>query len=765
MVTNTHNPTIGDAMRTENQPPRDAAAQGAIHPGPPPDEAQSHVTTRFKHILVENGHAIITGTDGSSLQSCEDEPIRVPGAIQSFGVIIALQEKPPDQLIVRVVSENSSELMGYSPTQMFELHSFCDILQVDQEETLLYHINSIREDIHDPSVDGPEVFSLSVITGCGGICRFWCAVHISQTQTDLIICELELEDDNINPLNISGTQTSPVSASNDSRGTEGPMGSNIDLSQILRTFRNARRGRGEAAALEMFGSLPRIQEQFGLADDLDTLLHASARLIKNLTGFHKVLIYQFDSSWNGRVVTELVDPQMRLSVDLYQDFHFPASDIPAQARELYKINKVRLLYDRDKVTSRLVCRSTEDSRRPLDMTHVYLRAMSPIHLQYLSNMQVRSSMSISIYGSKDLWGLISCHSYGNEGMRVSFPIRKMCCLLGDVVSRNIKRLSSASQLRARRWIESFPTQPNISSSILASSESLLRSFDAQYGALSIHEETKIFGDINDSDSHEILALVGFLRIRRLSSVLASHNIIEDFPDLHYPPGLKAISGFLYMPLSTDGRDSLVFFRKGQLLEIKWGGDPHSTKSKENTRYLEPRTSFAAWREMVLGKSRDWSEPDMETAAVLCFVYGRFIKARRQKDHSMQSYLLLADAAHEVRTPLDSIINNLEIALGCEALDTETRENLTKSHAASKSLVYLVNDLLDRASTGKQHGLSNLQMRELSIDDIGTPCSVFSPGVHAWCINVVYEPPSPLNFDPRGFIFIEWQNFSLQGEKM
>ncbi|KAJ5925336.1 CheY-like superfamily [Penicillium verhagenii] len=734
-------------------------------PEPPSTEAQSHVTTRFEHILVENGHAIITGTDESSFRSCEDEPIRIPGAIQSFGVIIALEENPPDQLIVRVISENSSELLGYSPNQMFELHSFCDILQEDQEETLLYHINSIREDIHDPSVDGPEIFSVSVITGCGEIRRFWCAAHVSQTQTDLIICELELEDDNINPLNTSGTQTSPVGPSSDSRGTEGPMTSNIDLSQILRTFRNARRGRGEAAALEMFGSLPRIQEQLGLADDLDTLLYASARLIKDLTGFHKVLVYQFDSSWNGQVVTELVDPQMRLSVDLYQDFHFPASDIPAQARELYKINKVRLLYDRDKVTSRLVCRSTEDLRRPLDMTHAYLRAMSPIHLQYLSHMQVRSSMSISIYGPKDLWGLISCHSYGNDGMRVSFPIRKMCCLLGDVVSRNIKRLSSASQIRARRWIELFPTQTNLPSYILASSESLLRLFDAQYGALSIHEETKIFGNTNDTDSHEILALVGFLRIRRLSSVLASHNIIQDFPDLRYPPGLKAISGFLYMPLSTDGRDYLVFFRKGQLLEIKWGGDPHSNKSKENTRYLEPRTSFAAWREMVLGKSRNWSEPDMETAAILCFVYGRFIKARRQKDHSMQNYLLLADAAHEVRTPLNTIINNLETALGGGALDTETRENLTKSHTASKSLVYLVNDLLDRASTGKQHGLSNLQMRELSIDDIGTPCSVFSPGIHAWCINVVYEPHPPLKFDPRGFIFIEWQNFSLKGEEM
>jgi light-regulated signal transduction histidine kinase (bacteriophytochrome) len=106
------------------------------------------------------------------------------------------------------------------------------------------------------------------------------------------------------------------------------------------------------------------------------------------------MVYQFDSGWNGMVVAELVDPNV--TIDLYKGLHFPASDIPAQARELYKINKVRLLYDRDQVTSRLVCRTVEDLATPLDMTHAYLRAMSPIHLKYLANMKVRSSYSVSI---------------------------------------------------------------------------------------------------------------------------------------------------------------------------------------------------------------------------------------------------------------------------------------------------------------------------------------------------------------------------------
>ncbi|KAG9615566.1 hypothetical protein KCU64_g23554, partial [Aureobasidium melanogenum] len=170
------------------------------------------------------------------------------------------------------------------------------------------------------------------------------------------------------------------------------------------------------------------------------------------------MVYQFDSQWNGRVVTELVDP--RATKDLYKGLNFPASDIPKQARELYKINKVRMLYDRDHETARLVCRTVQDLEKPLDLTYSYLRAMSPIHIKYLANMAVRSSMSISINAFDELWGLISCHAYGSKGTRVSFPIRKMCRLVGETASRNIERLSYASRLHARKLINTVPTSKN-----------------------------------------------------------------------------------------------------------------------------------------------------------------------------------------------------------------------------------------------------------------------------------------------------------------
>lgn len=665
-------------------------------------EEPSYVTARFKHVVTDSGHAVITGRDQTAFQYCEDEPIRIPGAIQSFGVMIAMREEAPNQLVVRVVSENSQQFTGYTPKQLFELENFCDILKEDQADTLLDHVDFVRDDAYDPTVDGPEVFILSIPTPEGDSRRFWCAAHVSPTQKDMIICELELEDDEVNPLNVDGRATPATPA-----GTLGTLpspeqfaASTINISQPLRVLRNARRRRGEAAAMEVFSILTQVQEQLGRANDLDALLNTTAGLVKELTGFHRVLIYQFDSSWNGLVVAELVDPKS--SIDLYKGLHFPASDIPAQARELYKVNKVRLLYDRDQPTSRLVCRTIEDLETPLDMTHAYLRAMSPIHIKYLAHMKVRSSMSISVNAFNDLWGLISCHSYGEIGMRVSFPIRKMCRLVGDTVSRNIERLSYASRLQARKLINTVPTEANPSGYIIASSDDLLQLFDADYGALSIRDETKILG--NNAHSQEVLALLEFLRMRQINSVLASHDIVKDFPDLHYPPGFKAISGLMFVPLSTGGRDFIAFFRKGQLTEIKWAGNPYDiAKRKQTAGYLEPRHSFMAWRETVLSQSREWSESDIETAAVLCLVYGKFIKVWRQKEAAMQNSqltkLLLANSAHEVRTPLNAIINYLEIALE-GALDTETRESLTKSHSASKSLIYVINDLLDLTNTEK-----------------------------------------------------------------
>ncbi|KAL4792215.1 hypothetical protein BDV19DRAFT_257598 [Aspergillus venezuelensis] len=661
------------------------------------------MTSRFKHITTDDGHAVITGRTVDSFKRCEDEPIHIPGAIQSFGALVAVRELENEKMEVRIVSENSQAILGYTPNELFSLPSFGDIFPDEHADSFLDHVDFVQEDGYDPSVDGPEVFILTVNLPEGGTSRVWCAMHKTSATNGLVICEFELEDDQEHPLTASGAISPAVPAKTlDVLPTiEQMAGSTQSINQPLRVLRRARRRKGEAAAMEVFSIVSQIQEQLARADSMENLLDTTSGIVKELTGFHRILIYQFDSEFNGKVVSELVNPTM--SIDLFKGLHFPAGDIPKQARDLYRINKVRLLYDRDHVTARLVCRAPEDLEKPLDMTHAYLRAMSPIHIKYLANMEVRSSMSISINSMDDLWGLISCHSYGNRGMRVSFPIRKMCRLIGDTVSRNIERLSYTSRLQARKLINTVPTDANPSGYIVASSDDLLRLVDADYGALCIRGEMKILA--KSQKSQEMLALLEYLKVRKYNSVLTSNHIIKDFRDLHYPPGFKDISGLLYVPLSTDGLDFIVFFRRGQLTEVKWGGNPNEAKFTEG--HLEPRKSFQTWKETVLDRCRDWTESEIDTAAVLCLVYGKFIKVWRQQEAALESSsltkLLLANSAHEVRTPLNAIVNYLEIAME-GALDVETRDHLSKSYSASKSLIYVINDLLDLTNVEKGQSL-------------------------------------------------------------
>lgn len=119
------------------------------------------MTTRFKHVMTEEGHHIITGKEGT-LQRCEDEPIHTPGAVQGFGLMLAIREEADGRFTVRYASENSKRVIGYNPLQLFRLNNFTDILTEEQADNLLDHIDFIRDEDADPAINGPEVFSMSI---------------------------------------------------------------------------------------------------------------------------------------------------------------------------------------------------------------------------------------------------------------------------------------------------------------------------------------------------------------------------------------------------------------------------------------------------------------------------------------------------------------------------------------------------------------------------------------------------------------------------
>ncbi|KAG2010111.1 atypical/HisK protein kinase [Coprinopsis cinerea AmutBmut pab1-1] len=746
---------------------------------------EHHMTVQFEHVETEDGHHVIMGREGK-LQRCEDEPIRTPGAVQGFGVLIALDDLE-DVLLVRQVSENATEMLGLPPKYLFSLECFSDALPDHQVDVLWDNIHFLTEPdtTADDDSNSPHVFRLSGWGAPGSALpgdpdavdgrrtwTCWCAAHRAEgfsapdsINPGLIIIEFELERDKLNPLYppmdasavsspstssgaseplFTGGKSSPASGHTSSgtsvgtpsgisdkskpSGIEGeeswlPSASNIlesttsyskpipALERLRRMSRPAssstpqtgtrrdRKGRnrppnergGAVGMMDVFAVMAQINEQIGAAPDLDTFLKIVVGVIKDLTQFHRVMIYQFDEMWNGEVVAELVD--WAQSHDLFKGLHFPSGDIPAQARALYAVNKVRLLYDRAQPTARIVCRAKEDLDTPLDMTHCYLRAMSPIHVKYLENMGVRASMSISIMAFDQLWGLVACHTYGNYGMRVSFPVRQILRLLSQSISRNIERLSYAQRLHTRKLVNTITSEQHPTGYIVSNADDLLGLFDADFGILVIGEGAKILGP--NQHGQEILVVAEYLRLKQFDTIQASQSVIADYPDLKLTTGLEVIAGLLYVPLSRGGGDFIAFLRRGQPRHVNWAGKP--LKEGQNAPSLEPRKSFKIWSETVAGRCRAWNDEQLETAGVLALVYGKFIEVWRQKQTAMQSTklanLILNNASHEVRTPLNHIINYLEMALN-GSLDQETRENLSRSHAASKSLLFTINDLLD-----------------------------------------------------------------------
>ncbi|KAF8195506.1 hypothetical protein BJ912DRAFT_1021221 [Pholiota molesta] len=761
---------------------------------------EPYTTFKFRTLEDENGNHVVIGREGN-LERCEDEPIRTPGAVQGFGVLIAVREIG-DALVVRQVSENSSELLGMPPHFLFDLECFTDTLPDAQAGVLWENIEFLTEPEQHLEEDqfSPDVFLLSGYGAPGSalpnesnsidgkkIWTCWCAIHRSQAVDDdtatpgLIIMEFELERDILNPLyppvtlnqapstipslmpgqdsstsNITVPQTENHRNMNSPAGTVSSEGSGqstagkhpsasksthslaspstdknsravtplFALRRMTRAYdksndqptpsnrryrRYAPRGNSSVGMMDVLAVMAQINEQLGAASDLETYLKVVVGVIKDLTLFHRVMVYQFDEMWNGQVVAELVD--WNQSHDLFLGLHFPAGDIPAQARRLYELNKVRLLYDASRPTARIVVRSREDLETPLNMTHCYLRAMSPIHVQ--SSMSIVSLINYHICHSTDanrpqsimsfgqLWGLINCHSYGTHGMRVSFPVRQMLRLLSQSISKNIERLSFAQRLHTRKLINTMTSEHQPTGYIVSNADDLLGLFDADFGILVIGEGAKILGP--NQHGQEILIMAEYLRLKQYDTIQASQAVIKDFPDLELTAGFEIIAGLLYVPLSSSGKDFIAFLRRGQPHQIRWAGRPHKEGQESK---LEPRASFKIWSETIAGRSRMWTNEQLETAGVLALVYGKFIEVWREKENALQTTrltnLLLSNASHEVRTPLNHIINYLEMAMNGR-LDGETRDNLSKSHAASKSLLFTINDLLDltRLETGNE----------------------------------------------------------------
>ena len=455
--------------------------------------------------------------------------------------------------------------------------------------------------------------------------------------------------------------------------------------------------------------------RIGQARDLVDLCAMAARHIRDLTGFNRVLVYRFDADWNGKVIAEDRDDVL----PSYLDLHFPASDIPAQARDLYVLNRLRLIPDAVYRPEPIEPQLSPVDGRPLDLSLSALRSVSPVHLEYMRNMGTCSSMSVSLVVDGRLWGLLSCHSAAAH--HVDIHVRAACDLIGQTMSLQIgarERAEAASQKMELKQIEvALLSRLAESRSVtmgLAANEELWLGLTSAQGAVAVFGDDMVRAG-NTPDEDTIRGLVSWF-FNQKADLVATDRLSSLYPEASAPAELA--SGFLAIAISQVNSSCLIWFRPEQVQTVTWGGEPRKEADPRDPGRLHPRKSFASWKELVRGRSLPWSDADVLGArdlrnAILNVVLRQAEERAQLTDELQRSNKELEafsySVSHDLRAPFRHIVGFSELLRDRNAdLDDRSRHYLANIIDAAMSAGRLVDDLLSFSQLGR-HSLSLAQV--------------------------------------------------------
>ena len=439
------------------------------------------------------------------------------------------------------------------------------------------------------------------------------------------------------------------------------------------------------------------------ATDEPTVCEIACDHLRRILGYDRVMIYRFEPNWDGQVVAESREG----TIEPYLGLLYPASDIPAQARDIYLHSRYRLIGDVDQLPARLVTRVGK-GRSEVDLGQAILRASSPIHIEYLRNMGVRSSFCVPIRLDGKLWGLISCHHLKSPHIPWHHQ-RSAAEMAAQVISAQLNSLRNQRRLRTKNSVLEFSQQllarvvhgKTAVEAFEEMAEGILELTNSQGAFVRMAGQEARLGNCPEPGFVEdVWAL---LRARGSTSVWG-HESLSTL-------GLKADpagAGVLAVPLSLGFEDLLIWFRPEHVREVNWGGaqDP-----RDKSDSLRPRSSFAAWTEQVSGRCREWSDQDHEAAQYLLFnfVQGIFENAADLARANVELERLtqakdefIGMISHELRTPLAVIVGWIDVLRDFEQELPELAEPLDVLERNAKIQVKLINDLLDvsRIISGK-----------------------------------------------------------------
>ena len=402
-----------------------------------------------------------------------------------------------------------------------------------------------------------------------------------------------------------------------------------------------------AFALKAHAAIDRLKRQ----RDIPALLQMATEAVRNITGFDRVMAYRFRQDDSGDVVAESINAQRDEALTPYIGRRYPASDIPAQARRLYVINTLRLIAD---VGYAPVALHGAAGAAPLDLSYSVLRSVSPIHVEYLQNMGVGASMSVSIVVNDRLWGLIACHHMGPK--QVPYSIRMAIDVLAQVLASTVQSLEArghaalielAAHVRTR-VMETLLHEEDPLQALSRHAPALCDSLQA--GALIIAHHGKRLGH-GEVDADTAQAIIAALAGNQAE--LVEFNRDTDWPAAAQPL-LGRWVGALALHFDPANGGWLVALRPEQVVANAWAGKPDKVyASGPFGPRLTPRGSFDEWREIVRGSAEPW-EPVYRTIAGQLLAEMHRASVARQAETDRTRTQLLAMLGHDLRDPLHSI---------------------------------------------------------------------------------------------------------------
>ncbi len=584
--------------------------------------------------------------------TCVDEPITRPSLIQPHGVMLVLDVG--DCNVVQV-SENVESYLGVKPEDVLT-RSIYTLLEDDVAQALRVFLCDSEQPMANPL--------LLPIMIRGRVMIFDAIIHRTG---DLYLVELE----------------------NPRPRLEAP---DLRLRMIDPYLRLVHKPLAQA---------PQCQTVEELAQHI-------TNEVKAFTGFDRVMVYRFEPDMHGVVIAESKEQDM----DPYLGLHYPAGDIPEQARELYRRNWIRLISSASYEPVPLTPPTNPLDNEPVDMTMSVLRSVSPVHLEYLRNMGVGASMSISLVDHGKLWGLIACHHRTHKF--VPYPVRAACVLFGAVVSAQIVTKAQhvlesrhrARQQRLTQALHRFGSDSRIREALHENGALLVDLFEASGMAVVMDGEVETVRETPDEAT--ILRIQKAIqRVSGGSIIHATHKLTEELSE----ESDLACKSAGVLSINFGSVATLLLFRCEHVETVVWAGNPDKHHETDAGGRLRPRESFQAWAETVRGQSKPWLEDEINVARELHSSLTSVFIQRNQKleklnlemqrkNQEMEQFIYTV--SHDLKSPLVSCQGF--VGLMVQRLNRGQLDQLPmfaqQISDATNRMSQLINDLLALSRIGR-----------------------------------------------------------------